>query len=84
MTTSAFRAQLDKAIEGVDTGCSIKLLRGDEWVMLWLDRDSDSVVWSYGRGSVGQGRSLAPRPVLRSQIEAHCTKGWVLDPGFYG
>jgi hypothetical protein len=77
-------SQLDKAVEGLDTGCTIKLLRGDEWVTLWLDRSDDSVVWSYGKGKVGQERSVCPRSAVKTQVEAHCTKGWVLDPGFYG
>ena len=74
---------LDKAIDALDIGCSLKLLRGAEWAQLWLDRDTDSVVWAYGEGAVGNARSICPRSVLKTQIEAHLSKGWSLDTSFY-
>ena len=53
----------------------IILHRGDEWCTI-QDLDSESCLWLYGEGKVGNGRSVSPISVKETQVEAHVSKGW--------
>ena len=51
------------------------LRRDDEWASI-QPLDEEDVLWLYGEGKVGNGRSVCPRAVMSSQIAAHISKGW--------
>ncbi len=57
----------------------IYLRRGDEWATIHPyngNYPGEYVLWLYGEGKVGNGRSVSPRAVMSSQIAAHMSKGW--------
>lgn len=53
------------------------LHRGDEWITI-QDLNEDECLWLYGEGKEGNGRCVAPKDVMNSQIDAHLSKGWEL------
>ena len=54
----------------------ITLTRGNEWLSVLALDNPDQVLWLYGTGKVGTNRSICPRSVLTSQLDAHRSKGW--------
>lgn len=58
----------------------IFLRRGEEWASIqpYDEVFDDYVIWLYGEGKVGNGRSVSTRAVMSSQIAAHMSKGWQL------
>ena len=51
------------------------LRRDDEWASI-QPLDEEDVLWLYGEGKVGNGRSVSPRAVMSSQIAAHMSADW--------
>lgn len=70
---------IDQLTEWVAIGCRIKLIRGHE--SLTVEKADGEALWCYFTGCVGDSHRLSPLEVLASQLKAHISKGWEVDPG---
>ena len=73
--------------ERIKQGGFVKMRRGDDWVSVMAapaydqnneccGNSSTEVLWIYGTGKTGNGRTIAPMDVVNSQLMAHVDHGW--------